>query len=90
MTTMSTLSMPKSLRGPTVLYPIAGPASYVKTAPVWAERAEQSGTISTTEGATTYLAGDYLVSNDVDDHDRYAIAAITFERLYEAADEAKH
>lgn len=57
--------------------------AYVKTAPVWAERATQAGTVPTKEGATAYAAGDWLVSNNEDGSDAYAIAAGKFETLYE-------
>src|SRR5262245_44173273 len=64
-----------------------GPGSYVKTTPIWAERADKPGVVPTKEGSTQYEAGDYLVSNAEDDSDRYAIAADKFEKLYMPADE---
>ena len=64
-----------------------GPGAYVKTTPVWAERAEKPGVVPTKEGSTRYDAGDYLVSNSDDDSDRYAISAEKFETLYMPADE---
>jgi len=64
-----------------------GPGSYVKTTPIWAERAEAPGVVQTKEGSTRYQAGDYLVSNFEDDSDRYAISAEKFETLYLPADE---
>ena len=59
-----------------------GPGAYVKTTPVWAEQAQRAGTVKTKEGATHYEAGDYLVSNDSDGADTYAIGAAKFEALY--------
>jgi hypothetical protein len=62
-----------------------GPGAYVKTTPVWAEKADKAGAVKTKEGATNYLAGDYLVSNSSDGTDEYAISAAKFESLYEPA-----
>ena len=56
--------------------------AYVKTTPVWAERANESGSVKTKEGATQYAAGDYLVSNKSDGSDEYAMTAKKFEELY--------
>jgi len=67
--------------------PKCGSGAYVKTTPVWAERAEQPGVVPTKEGSTEYQAGDYLVSNSEDDSDRYAISAAKFESTYMAVDE---
>ena len=67
--------------------PEQGPGAYVKTTPIWAERADKPGVVPTTEGSTAYKAGDYLVSNAEDGSDRYAIAAGTFEKLYAQSDE---
>jgi hypothetical protein len=64
-----------------------GPAAYVKTTPVWAEKAEQAGSVKTKEGTTHYDAGDYIVSNSSDGSDAYAISAAKFESLYELADD---
>jgi hypothetical protein len=60
--------------------------AYVKSAPVWAERAASAGSVTTLEGATAYAAGDWLVSNGEDGSDAYAIAAGRFESLYEPDD----
>jgi hypothetical protein len=68
-------------------YQQTGPGTYVKTTPVWAERADQAGSVTTKEGETNYQAGDYLVSNDRDGADAYAIGAEKFENLY-APDES--
>lgn len=64
-------------------YRRTGHGTYVKTTPVWAERAAQAGSVATHEGRTHYAAGDWLVSNAEDGSDTYAIAAADFERLYE-------
>lgn len=64
-------------------YREVSPGVYEKDAPVWAERAEVAGVISTKEGSTVYEAGDMLVFNDADRRDGYAMSAETFESLYE-------
>ena len=63
-------------------YRPTGPGTYVKTTPVWAERAQHGGSVKTKEGATRYEAGDYLVSNNEDGSDAYAISAAKFDTLY--------
>lgn len=68
-------------------YRQTGPGTFVKTTPVWAERASEEGRVPTTEGSTAYRAGDYLVSNHEDGSDAYAVDAATFESMYEADDE---
>lgn len=64
-------------------YRAVGPGAYVKSAPVWAERATGAGSVRTQEGATAYAAGDWLVSNREDGSDAYAISATRFDELYE-------
>jgi hypothetical protein len=64
-------------------YREVAPGRYVKTAPVWAEQAAQAGSVATQEGRTHYQAGDWLVSNQADGQDGYAVDAATFQRLYE-------
>jgi len=56
--------------------------AYVKTTPVWAQRATQAGSVKTKEGSTRYRAGDYLVSNNRDGSDAYAMTAAKFKNLY--------
>lgn len=56
---------------------------YVKITPVWAEPAREDGSVATKEGRTHYRQGDWLVSNDPDGTDAYAIGAQRFEQLYE-------
>lgn len=64
-------------------YEPTGPGTYVKRTPVWAEVAPAAGEVRTKEGATHYEAGDYLVSNNPDGSDAYAVAKGDFERMYE-------
>jgi len=64
-------------------YRAVSPGRWVKTTPVWAERATQAGSVGTQEGRTHYEAGDWLVSNHEDGGDGYAISAGKFEQLYE-------
>lgn len=64
-------------------YRAVGRGAYIKTAPVWAEQAESAGSVQTKEGATAYAAGDWLVSNQEDGSDAYAVSAEKFEQLYE-------
>jgi hypothetical protein len=68
-------------------YRQTGPGTFVKTTPVWAERAQRAGSVKTKEGATRYEAGDYLVSNNSDGSDEYAMPAAKFERSYAPDDE---
>ena len=63
-----------------------GPGTYVKTTPIWAERATQAGSIETKEGRSHYEAGDYLVSNNEDGTDAYCISSDKFEAMYEPVD----
>jgi len=56
---------------------------WVKTTPVWAEVATRASTVATKEGTTDYQAGDYLVFNEQDGGDAYAIARDKFDELYE-------
>lgn len=59
------------------------PGVYLKTTPIWAEVAEQSGAVDTKEGKSHYKAGDYVVSNNEDGSDAYCISAEEFEAMYE-------
>ena len=59
---------------------------YVKVTPVWAERALNAGHVKTKEGTTHYRRGDYLVFNDEDGHDGYAVDAEKFCAMYQPAD----
>ena len=64
-------------------YREVGPGRWVKATPIWAEQAAQAGSVPTKEGRTDYQAGDWLVSNNPDGSDSYAISAAKFEQLYE-------
>jgi len=68
-------------------YKMISPGVYVKSAPVWAEVAQRAGKVKTQEGETAYQAGDYLVSNNQDGTDAYAITAEKFKSLYELVDD---
>lgn len=59
-----------------------GPGRYLKTAPVWARVAGEPGRISTREGTTAYLEGDYLVSNLRSGADSYAVPRRRFMAMY--------
>jgi len=59
------------------------PGIYVKTTPIWAEMASESGQVDTKEGVSRYQAGDHLVSNNEDGTDTYCISAAKFESMYE-------
>lgn len=61
------------------------PGVYVKHTQVWARIAEEAGSIETKEGATHYEAGAYLVFNDADGNDGWAVEAADFEAMYEPA-----
>ena len=66
-------------------YRSGSPGVFVKITPVWAERAEEDGHVETLEGVTHYKAGDYIVSNDPQGKDAYAVTADSFEQMYEPA-----
>ena len=68
-------------------YRFVSPGVYTKSTPIWAEVAEKPGKIRTKEGETAYRAGDFLVSNNQDGTDAYAISAEKFHALYDLADE---
>jgi len=62
------------------------PGLYRKVSPVWVEQTDRDGTIETKEGVTHYHAGDYLVFNDVEGLDGYAVSATKFEAMYKFAE----
>ena len=64
-------------------YEQISPGLFVKTNIVWAEVTEESGAIETKEGETHYKPGDYLVYNNENRKDGYAIDSATFKSLYE-------
>ena len=59
---------------------------YVKVTPVWAELAASAGRVQTKEGTTHYRRGDYLVFNDENGGDAYAVEAEKFRAMYERVD----
>lgn len=64
-------------------YRQVGPGCWLKTTPIWAEVAAEPGSVATKEGRTHYQRGDYLVFNEPDGGDPYAVSRDKFERLYE-------
>ena len=64
-------------------YKAVGTGTFVKTAPIWAEQAAAGGSVETKEGRTHYEAGDFVVSNNEDGSDAWAIRAQKFNDLYE-------
>ena len=56
---------------------------FIKTTPVWAEARTEAGSVGTKEGRTHYGAGDYLVSNNEDGSDAYAMSAAKFHAMYQ-------
>lgn len=64
-------------------YRAVSPGRYLKCAPVWAEQAGQAGSVVTQEGRSHYVAGDWVVSNQPDGSDAYAVSAERFAQLYE-------
>lgn len=64
-------------------YSRVSPGRYLKLAPVWAEQAEAAGSIRTKEGETRYEAGDFVVFNEPDGGDGYAVRRDAFLRMYE-------
>lgn len=68
-------------------YKFVSPGVYTKSTPIWAEVADKPGKIRTKEGETAYRVGDYLVSNNEDGTDAYAISAEKFQALYDIADD---
>jgi hypothetical protein len=61
---------------------VKNPGAYVKTTPVWAVEATTPGSVKTKEGESRYESGDFIVSNDPDGADSYAIARDKFHALY--------
>lgn len=66
-------------------YRRVGAGRYIKIAPVWAEAARKAGSVKTKEGVTHYRRGDYLVFNEQDGGDAYAISAGKFAKMYKRA-----
>lgn len=59
------------------------PGVFVKTTPVWAEVAMESGSVRTKEGRSRYRKGDYIVFNDRFARDGYCIGAARFKATYQ-------
>lgn len=66
-------------------YAETSPGRYIKTSEVWVEVADKDGVIKTLEGETRYSAGDYIVFNDEEGLDGYAVTPEVFESMYEPA-----
>ncbi|MEM8951604.1 MAG: hypothetical protein AAGA21_02315 [Pseudomonadota bacterium] len=67
--------------------PATTPGCYVKTTVVFARKAEKAGVIQSKEGATHYETGDYIVYNEADEKDGYAVETKRFEEMYEPVGE---
>ena len=63
------------------------PGRYVKTTVVFAKKADKAGAVPSKEGVTHYEAGDYIVYNEADEKDSYAVEAAKFEQMYEPAED---
>lgn len=66
-------------------YREVSPGVYQKTAPVWAEVADEDGHVRTLEGVTHFEAGSYIVYNEPDGEAVYAVTAESFEQMYKPA-----
>jgi hypothetical protein len=64
-------------------YQQVAPATYRKLGHVWARPASEAGSVTTQEGITHYEAGSYLVSNDPEGRDSWAVTREKFESSYE-------
>jgi len=69
-------------------YKSTGPGTYAKVTTVWVEIAKEAGAVTTKEGATRYEAGDYIVFNEPDGGDAYAVSKATFEKTYERVEKS--
>ncbi|MDH3658699.1 MAG: hypothetical protein OEU92_01515 [Alphaproteobacteria bacterium] len=65
---------------------VAG-GQYEKSTTILAELADHDGSIKTKEGVTHYKAGDYLVYNERDRKDGYAVTAERFDDMYELVED---
>lgn len=63
-------------------YREVGRGLYSKSTPVWAYLAREPGSIRTKEGRTHFREGDYVVCNNADGTDAYAMGAAKFEDTY--------
>lgn len=64
-------------------YKEVGPGLYLKITPVRAAKAGKAGSIRTKEGSTRYGKGDYIVYNEIEGQDGYAVSEKKFEKMYE-------
>lgn len=64
-------------------YREVSPGLYHKEAPVWAVVADADGAIRTKEGLTNYRKGWYLVYNDAERKEGWAISPEKFHSMYE-------
>ena len=64
-------------------YEKVAPGQFVKVALIWAHKVSESGRVKTREGYTEYEPGDYIVSNDQEGSDSYAVSKAKFEAMYE-------
>ena len=67
-------------------YRADGLGTFRKVTPVWAEVAERDGVIRTREGVTHYKVGAYVVFNDAEGKDGYAVDRESFEKMYQPTD----
>ena len=63
------------------------PGRYVKHTLIRATKACVSGKLRTQEGETAYSAGDYLIDNNDDGSDAYAVSEQKFHELYELVED---
>ena len=65
-------------------YQLVSPGQYKKISVIYAKRADSDGCITTLEGKTHYLKGDYLVyENPGQTEGAYAVCAERFEDMYD-------
>jgi len=62
--------------------PFGVAGQYVKFSCVWAEQAQHYGKVPTKEGITDYKKGDFIVSNDKEGKDKYAVSKDDFLAMY--------
>ena len=67
-------------------YERVSPGVYRKTSVIWAEQAQAAGVVTTKEGVSAYVAGDYIVSNNEDGTDGYTVPQSSFLKMYEPTD----
>ena len=70
-------------------YQLISPGVYNKVEEIWAEVAVENGSIKTLEGSTDYKADDYLVFDQKEGGDGYAIKKQIFESMYEVIEKSQ-